>query len=119
MWIRRDNGDLPTRLNIVGPKQRRGPKGYFQGTRKDFLEAQLPTYIASKGNRRKFWHDFYCAWWLRYPWKLEDNQEPPTDKASEMSQLASVGPGEKKKKEGVEKLLSDVRWVSVLHWVSS
>jgi len=40
-----------------GPPQRRGPKGHFKGSRKVFLEGQLPMYNArKKGNRQSFWH---------------------------------------------------------------
>ena len=44
---------------------------------------------AKKGSRQDFWHKFWTAWWERYPWKLEDDQEPPTD-PEEMKKLASV-----------------------------
>jgi hypothetical protein len=115
----RDNRGLLIRLSVEGPKQRRGPKGYFEGTRKKFLESQLPAYISNKGDRRKFWHDFYCTWWERYPWKLEDNQEPPTEDVDKMKQLAAIAPDEKDLKREVEKLLTDVRWMSILRGVSS
>ena len=63
----------------IAPKQR-GPKGYFHGSRKEFLESQLPAYTADKkGSRQSFWHKFWTAWWEHYPWKLSDNEEPPTD----------------------------------------
>ena len=89
-----------------GGSSRRGPKGYFQGSRKEFLETQLPGYIAvKKGQRSSFWHDFWCAWWLRYPWKLEDDEEPPRDDPQKMARLASVAPGEEKIKEEVEQKL--------------
>lgn len=93
--------------------QQRGPKGYFQGSRKEFLESQLPAYMAvKKGNRHRFWHQFWTAWWERYPWKLDDDAEPPTD-PEEIKELMSVGPGEENLKEGVEKRLTNVRQV---HW---
>jgi len=90
--------------------QRRGPKGYFQGSRKEFLESYVPAYLANKkGNRRTFWHGLFSAWWLRYPWGLDDDQEPPTDNSERMTRLASVGPGDQAKKAVVEKKLTAVR----------
>ena len=89
--------------------QRRGPKGYFQGSRKDFLESRLPAYIAvKKGRRQSFWHSFWSAWWQRYPWKLEDDQEPPKDNPERMARLASVAPGEEQVKKEVEQRLREV-----------
>ena len=89
----------------------RGPKGYFQGSRREFLESNLPAYMAvKKGSRLSFWHKFWSAWWARYPWKLGDSAEPPTD-AEEMKKLASVGHGEDNLKEGVETRLKIVRQI--------
>lgn len=89
---------------------RRGPKGYFQGSRKEFLEAQLPAYRATKkGSRQSFWHQFWSGWWAQYPWKLDDHEEPPADKPEEMVILASVAPGEADLKTEIERKLTDVR----------
>ena len=91
------------------PSQHRGPKGYFQGSRKEFLENRLSGYLASKkGNRQKFWHDLYSAWWLRYPWRLDDDKEPPVDDPEKMARLAAVAPGDKAQKALVEQRLTDV-----------
>ena len=92
---------------------RRGPKGYFLGTRKEFLDSQLPEYLATKrGARQKFWYKFYCAWWQRFPWKLGDDEEPPTDNPEEMARLASVAPGDDERKRGVEESLTTVCWTA-------
>jgi hypothetical protein len=86
----------------------RGPKGYFQGSRKEFLDSQLPEYMAvGKGSRQSFWHEFWTAWWERYPWKLEDDKEPPAE-PEEMKRLASVGRGEDDLKAEVEEKLTTV-----------
>jgi hypothetical protein len=90
--------------------RRRGPRGHFLGSRKVFLEGYLPAYLACKrGNRGSFWHELQCSWWDRYPWKLNDDQEPPTDDPEEMAKLASVEPDEEDKKALVEGELIDVR----------
>ena len=110
------NRDSPSLL-VIG---RRGPKGYFQGTRKEFLESQMPEYLAiKKGSRRKFWYKLYCAWWQRFPWKLGDNEDPPTDNHERMAQLASVAPGEEGWKKEVEESLTAVCWTPPLLCVRS
>lgn len=96
------------------PNQRRGPKGHFQGSRKEFLESYLPKYLAcKKGNRQKFWHELYSAWWLRYPWRLNDDKEPPADDPKKMASLAAIAPGDNIKKASVEKTLTEVRMILV------
>lgn len=91
-------------------KQRRGPKGYFQGSRKEFLESQLPVYGAlTKGARKDFWHNLLASWWQRYPWRLEDDEEPPTGNTDEMASLAEVIPSEEDQKKLVEQKLTVVR----------
>ena len=80
-----------------GGPSRRGPKGYFQGSRKEFLESRLPGYVAAKkGHHQDFWFSLWSAWWLRYPWKLGDDEEPLQDDPQKMARLVSVGPGEEK-----------------------
>lgn len=94
------------------PEQRRGRKSYFQGSRKEFLESRVAAYNSlKKGNRKNFWHELYSAWWERFPWKLPDNEEPPTDNPAKMVQLGSVAPGEEVVKRQVEENLTKVRWV--------
>ncbi|KAF9777748.1 hypothetical protein BJ322DRAFT_1025590 [Thelephora terrestris] len=86
--------------------QRCGPKGYFQGSRKDYLKSHLQEYVASKkGSCHNFWHKLYRGWWERFLWKLNDNEEPPTNNPAQMATLAGVEPGEEAKKEEVEKNL--------------
>ena len=63
--------------------------------------------VTKKGQRQEFWHQLWSAWWERFPWKLEDDQEPPSD-PKEMKRLASVEPGEQNLKETVEKQLAEV-----------
>ena len=92
-----------------GSLQRRGPKGRFKGSKRLYLESHLSEYVASKkGNRQNFWHKVYSGWWERFPWKLEDDEEPPTDDPVEMARLAEVAPGEEAQKEVVEKSLQEV-----------
>ena len=91
-------------------KGRRGPQGYFQGSRLDLLMSQIPEYTSmKKGTRRGFWHRLYSVWWERYPWKLGDKEEPPEDDPEKMTQLRSVAPGERDLKKTVEHELTDVR----------
>lgn len=61
-----------------------------------------------KGSRQGFWHKFWSAWWQRYPWKLDDNEEPPTNNPEKMARLASVAPGEDVFKKEVEQQLMEV-----------
>lgn len=90
--------------------KRRGPKGYFQGSRKEFLESQLPAYLATrKTSRRGFWHVFWSNWWGRYPWRLDDSEEPPTNDPAEMEELGRDGPDDKHLKAEVEQRLTGVR----------
>lgn len=113
MCLRRK--DSPTLLDVGNELQRRGPKGHFQGSRKEFLESQLPAYLAiKKGSRQNFWHKLFCAWWQRFPWKLSDEKEPPTDEPEKMAQLASVEPGEEPRKQEVEKALTAVCWILLI-----
>ena len=66
---------------------------------------------SKKGSRKNFWHNVYSGWWQRYPWKLKDNEEPPTDDPEQMTRLASVSPNEVNAKSAVESALTDVRWL--------
>jgi len=101
--------NLLTLLNTGNPTQRRGPKGHFQGSRKQFLNSHLPAYLESKkGGRQAFWHKVYSKWWQRFPWKLDDDKEPPTDDPAKMIRLASVAPGEEEMKKQVEARLTNV-----------
>jgi hypothetical protein len=109
------NFNTLTHLAGNAPNQRRGPKGYFQGSRKEFLESYIPRYLASKkGNRQKLWHELYSAWWLRYPWRLEDHKEPPADDPEKMARLAAVAPGDEPRKTIVERTLTEARLIFYL-----
>jgi hypothetical protein len=103
-----------THLTEDTPSQRRGPRGYFGGSRKLFLESHVPKYLAcKKGSRQNFWHQLYSAWWLLYPWRLEDDTEPPTDNPERMARLAAVAPGDEAKKTLVEQTLTEVRLIFI------
>ena len=66
-------------------------------------------YVALRGkSRRQFWFELFNKWWRRYPWRLQDNKEPPTDDPKKMEELARVGPGDEKAKSMVEEKLRDV-----------
>ena len=113
----RNFGSL-THLNPEGGKlEKRGPKGHFQGSRKEYLGSQLPFYTATKkGNRQIFWHNFWSGWWEHFPWKLPDDKEPPVDNPKKMGELASAGLDEKKFKSEVEAHLSDVHQILIFPW---
>jgi hypothetical protein len=64
--------------------------------------------VSGKGNRKDFWHELRSAWWKRYPWKLDDDKEPPTNDPDEMLRLASVEPDEAPTKKAVETQLTKV-----------
>jgi hypothetical protein len=93
--------------------QKRGVKGYFTGSRLEFLDSYRDEYALLRGkNRAKFWHKFYEEWWRTYPWRLPDNEDPPADDPQKMAVLSSVGVDREKKGE-VEKKLQEV---SLLHF---
>lgn len=76
--------------------------------------SNLSAYMeCRKGNRQGFWHNLYATWWQRYPWKLEDDKEPPTNDPDEMARLASVVPGEEGSKAAVKQRLTKVRWIFI------
>ena len=90
---------------------RRGPKEYFSGSRKEFLKSHFPAYLTTgKGNRQDFWHDLFSTWWGRYPWRLADDEEPPTENHEEMAKLALAGPNDLAQKRHVVKRLENVRF---------
>ncbi|KAJ7040208.1 hypothetical protein C8F04DRAFT_1253967 [Mycena alexandri] len=63
-------------------KKKPGNKGDFHGTREEFLVSQLPAYLdaSKRGKTRDFWPMLFKAWFERYHWRLELDQEPtPTD----------------------------------------
>ena len=82
---------------------KRGPKPYFTGSRQKLLEEHLEEYASLKHkNRNQFWFEFFAKWWEKFPWKLDDKDEPPLDDPAEMDKLGSVGAGERGRKSEVE-----------------
>ena len=80
-----------------------GAKPYYAGSRQKLLEEHLEEYTSLKfQNQNQFWFEFFAKWWKRFPWKLDDKEEPPLDDPTKMSQLASAEVGELDKKLEVE-----------------
>ena len=66
-------------------------------------------YLAcKKGARQNFWHQLFSGWWEHFPWRLNDDEEPPTDNAAEMARLQEASPGEETQKSEVERRLQEV-----------
>ena len=57
-----------------------------------------------------FWFKLFNEYWVRYPWRLPDHEEPPANDPKKMEELAYVREDEKdqKKKAAVEDALRDV-----------
>ena len=82
---------------------KRGPKPHFTGGHQKLLEEHLELYTSLKHkNRNQFWFEFFAKWWEKFPWKLDDKDEPPLDDPAKMSELAAVQAGEHGKKSEVE-----------------
>ena len=82
------------------------------------MESHVPAYLATKNSSRKgFWHQLFSAWWLRYPWKLGDDEEPLTLQA-ELTRLTAVGPGEQDAKKEIEQKLTEVRRIYICSYQS-
>lgn len=96
-------GDMaPTHRTLDRP-QKRGAKGYYTGSRLAFLESRLDEYISLRGkSRHHFWYELYEAWWEKFPWRLPDKEEPPTDDNAKMKQLAYLGVDDANEKAKVE-----------------
>lgn len=95
---------------IQAQPQKRGQKGYYTGSRLAFLTGYCDEYNALRGkDRHQFWHKLFSEWWARYPWRLEDHEEPPASNLEKMVELAFVG-GELdvEKKAEVEQKVRDV-----------
>ena len=94
---------------IIAEPQKRGPKGYFSGTRLAFLTGYCDEYIALRGkDRHQFWSALFSEWWKRYPWRLDDHEEPPTNNREKMKELAYARGEDKDAKSAVEKRLREV-----------
>lgn len=77
------------------------------------MESHFPAYLVTKkGSRQNFWYTLFAAWWILYPWKLDDNEEPPVEPAK-LARLGTVGPGEQDMKKEVERTLTEVRRIYI------
>ena len=82
---------------------KRGAKPRFTGSRQKLLEDHLEEYMALRHrNRNNFWSDFFAKWWVTYPWKLGDKEEPPLDDPVRMADLASAEGAEMERKSEIE-----------------
>ena len=61
------------------PPKKRGNKGDFHGSRKQYLTSLLPAYDAARGKSgfADFWSDTFSGYWRRFPWTVPIDQEPP------------------------------------------
>lgn len=55
--------------------KKRGNKGDFHGSRLEFLNARVETYVNS-GKGPDFWATLMAAYWDRFPWTVPINEEP-------------------------------------------
>lgn len=77
---------------MTAEPQKRGAKPHYTGSRLTFLEGYLDEYVSLRGkSRRKFWHELFEAWWQKYPWRLPETAEPPTNDLEKMRELSFVG----------------------------
>lgn len=67
-------------------------------------------YASLRGkDRHEFWFKLFGEWWERYPWRLQDHEEPPTDDPERMAELAHVVSDEDKEEKGkVERRVREV-----------
>ena len=67
-------------------------------------------YASLRGkDRHQFWFNLFGEWWKRYPWRLQDHQEPPIDDPERMDELARAESDEdKKEKKEVEQKVREV-----------
>lgn len=87
----------------ITAQQKRGVKGYFVGSRLEFLNSRLSEYVSLRGKcRNRFWGALYEAWWQKYPWRLPDDVEPPSNDPGRMMELARTGSGDVEEKKKVE-----------------
>lgn len=93
---------------VIAQPLKRGAKTYFTGLRLALLERHCDEYNSLRGKScHQFWHKLFEEWWRRYPWRLPDQEEPPTDDPQKMIELAHVGLDKEEKSE-VEKKLHTV-----------
>ena len=80
----------PTHRTVVQPKKR-GPKGYYKGSRLTLLESYCDEYVLLRNkSHHHFWHKLFEAWWQKYPWCLLNEEEPPLDDPTRMQALSYV-----------------------------
>ena len=92
----------------IAQPQKHGAKGYFTGSRLEFLSQYCDEYISLRGKKRaQFWDKLFERWWQTYPWRLADDEEPPTGDPEKMRVLSQVD-GDYDLKGSVEKKLRDV-----------
>lgn len=98
--------------HIQAHPQKRGKKSYYQGSRLEFLSGYREEYASLRGkSRHQFWLKVFNEWWKRYPWRLQDHEEPPTDNPEMMAELAlAVDASALEEKAAVEKRARDVSW---------
>ena len=90
----------------TGNPGKRGVKPYFSGSCQKLLKEHLEVYLSLKHkNHNQFWSEFFAKWWQKYPWKLDDKEEPPLEDPAKMTHLASVQVGEHSRKSKVEAAL--------------
>ena len=76
------------------------------------MNSRLDEYVSLRGKCRvKFWFELFQAWWQKYPWRLPDNVEPPSDDPGKMMELARTGSGDEEEKRKVEEKLRSVSFL--------
>lgn len=73
---------MPRGLKVDRSQKRKaGRKGNFNGKRLQLLESYLPHWDKARLNRTTgdFWITVFSAYWAKFPWHLQQNEEPPDD----------------------------------------
>ncbi|KAJ6493368.1 hypothetical protein C8R45DRAFT_928132 [Mycena sanguinolenta] len=56
-------------LKAAEPKKKVGNPGRFKGAQLEFLESQVPIYLAQKrGDVTDYYKKFFPLWWAKFPW---------------------------------------------------
>ena len=66
------------------PKKRAGPKGNFLGLRLEYLETELPAYLAhhADGNGSTYLSTIVANYYAKFDWRELDTKINPTDQIS-------------------------------------
>jgi hypothetical protein len=66
---------------VDSEKRRPGRKGNFQGKRLELLESFLPDWDRARQNKTTgdFWTTVIPAYWAKFPWHLQQDEEPSGD----------------------------------------